>query len=196
MNTWREKHPDWEYRLWTEKDILSLPLTLARHYRAMPKLSGKINLARYEILLRYGGIYIDADSECVRPLPEELFCSPLVWASYEHEIRKRDQVANGLMGAEPGNPFIAELIMRLRETEYLSPESWRSCGPMFITQVWRETRYPLVLFPSAYFLPQWWNEQTPHALEIFARHYWGSSPPTSAGHRDYPRGDPSERLSL
>jgi len=195
LQTWQIKHPDWDYHFWTEKEILSLPLTLEKHYHAMPKLSGKINLARYEILLRYGGIYIDADTECIRLLPEEVFCSPYVWALYEDERHKKNQVANGMMGAEPGNPFIAELVMRLRRAESLDPESWKSCGPAFVTKVWEETRYPLVVFPSAYFLPQSWKEEKPHSPEIFARHFWSSAiPAISPGHRPYPVSDTVKTL--
>ncbi|HOM19216.1 MAG TPA: galactosyltransferase-related protein, partial [Thermoguttaceae bacterium] len=38
LQTWQTKHPDWDYHFWTEKEILSLPLTLEKHYHAMPKL--------------------------------------------------------------------------------------------------------------------------------------------------------------
>ena len=62
MNSWIEKHPDWEYMLWTEENIPKL--INYKHFVATYKLSGKANIVRYELLYRYGGVYIDADARC------------------------------------------------------------------------------------------------------------------------------------
>src|SRR5665647_30559 len=61
-------HPDWEYRLWTQNDIPSLHMrneNLVHKSRNPGEIS---DLMRYEILYRYGGVYLDFDCECLQPL--------------------------------------------------------------------------------------------------------------------------------
>jgi mannosyltransferase OCH1-like enzyme len=70
MSTWRERHPGWSYQLWTEETLPQL--ANQRLFETLGSLwHGKADLARYEILHRYGGVYIDADAECVRPLVDQ-----------------------------------------------------------------------------------------------------------------------------
>lgn len=66
MDTFRidyiNKFPEWKYKLWTEKEIEELYMLNKDLYDKEPTMYGKSDLARYEILNKYGGIYIDADS--------------------------------------------------------------------------------------------------------------------------------------
>jgi hypothetical protein len=57
----------YEYRLWAEPEIDALGLVNKSQYDAMHALSGKANIAKYEILFRFGGAYIDADSVVINP---------------------------------------------------------------------------------------------------------------------------------
>lgn len=64
----REVHPDADVRVWTDADLT----WLSNHEEllAEPRMSGKANIARYEILLRHGGVYLDADFKVHQPLDE------------------------------------------------------------------------------------------------------------------------------
>ena len=69
METWRRMHPDWDYRLWTEAN---LPRDFTNQHlideeQSYPAMSDYI---RYELLFRFGGVYIDADSYCLRPIDD------------------------------------------------------------------------------------------------------------------------------
>ena len=65
-DTWRNHHPGWEMRLWTEDDLPELGLTEAlargRHQ------AERADVLRYELLERFGGVYVDIDFECMRSL--------------------------------------------------------------------------------------------------------------------------------
>jgi hypothetical protein len=52
---------DWEYRLWREKDIDDLNLKWRACYDAAPMFQIKSDIARIEILSRFGGFYVDCD---------------------------------------------------------------------------------------------------------------------------------------
>ena len=64
--TWGDHHPDWEMRLWTDHDVPELrsaeALERCRHH------GEGSDLVRYEVLLRFGGVYVDTDMECLRSL--------------------------------------------------------------------------------------------------------------------------------
>ena len=66
MDSWRvdycTKFPEWSYKLWTEKEIMELDLTNKLQFASEPFNNGKSDIARYEILNRIGGVFMDADS--------------------------------------------------------------------------------------------------------------------------------------
>ncbi|KAL7550701.1 hypothetical protein ACHAWF_013925 [Thalassiosira exigua] len=78
VNAWKLLHPDWSVFVWTNESLL-------RHfpdlYKAFTSLSINIaswasDLARYRIVARYGGLYLDTDLIPLRRLPSSLMESP------------------------------------------------------------------------------------------------------------------------
>ena len=73
---WKVKHPSWEYRLWTDADNLELITTKYPHllemYNAFDNGVKRADVARYCILQTYGGVYVDLDFECIKPLDDLL----------------------------------------------------------------------------------------------------------------------------
>ncbi len=70
--SWREKHPTWEHRLWDDASIRALlrqhhPTFLAT-YGSYRRLIQRVDAAKYFILYRHGGFYFDLDTRCRRPL--------------------------------------------------------------------------------------------------------------------------------
>ena len=73
IDTWRcdyaFRRPGVEYYLWTENLIEQLdpPLVNTKLYHLQKQIVGKVDVARLEIVFRYGGVYIDADSSWIQP---------------------------------------------------------------------------------------------------------------------------------
>ncbi len=69
--TFRKLHPTWEYKCWNEHDILRL---IRKHYSWFLETwlefenVEKCDSGRYAILHRYGGVYTDMDTKCLKPL--------------------------------------------------------------------------------------------------------------------------------
>jgi len=70
-------NPEWEHKLWTDD---SLNEFVSTHYpenlifwNNFPYPMYKIDYARYMLLHHYGGIYIDLDERCIKPLEEFKF---------------------------------------------------------------------------------------------------------------------------
>jgi len=74
---------------------------------------------RWEILLEHGGFALDADSVCIRKLPEWLFDCDL-FAAWENEYAAPGLVANGYVGAKPGHDVIHSLVNRFSQCRDLA----------------------------------------------------------------------------
>ena len=64
MNTWKEKHPEFEYIFWNEEEIKKREFIFVNQNKIdeMVEINGKADIMRWEILEKMGGIFIDADS--------------------------------------------------------------------------------------------------------------------------------------
>ena len=69
MQTWKEHHPTWEVKLWTEAPPLVNQDLWDNAEKISPKAPEQFrsDVARYEILYHDGGIWADADFVCQRP---------------------------------------------------------------------------------------------------------------------------------
>jgi hypothetical protein len=65
--TWKDAHPDWEYRLWTDADTDKVEMTNRQRYYTLSNYGAKSDYLRYHILNQFGGLYIDTDFECIKP---------------------------------------------------------------------------------------------------------------------------------
>lgn len=180
--TWLDQNPDWEMTLWTEENLPRLrnqdlydrapdlvPSRLVPRFRS--------NLARYEILYQFGGVYLDTDFEALRPI--ETYIENLDLFAAEE---KPGLIANGFMGARPGHPFVERLILGAEKSVADRPgqPSWRTTGPEYLTRTSRERPGELSLIPTRLVYPYHHTELaadgTPGVVhpEAFAHHVWAS----------------------
>jgi mannosyltransferase OCH1-like enzyme len=108
--TWKRLNPTWEYRLWTEDEIANFGLTNQAAFDGSPNFGVKSDLARYEILHRYGGVYADTDFECLAGF-DELVESSSFFAGIMYG--DRPTINNGLIGATPGHPILGAMVAAL-----------------------------------------------------------------------------------
>ncbi|KAK9483197.1 nucleotide-diphospho-sugar transferase [Lipomyces starkeyi] len=128
----REQNPDWKWVLWTDEDNLNLVKQycpwLLEYYLQLPSEIYRADLVRNLYMYIYGGIYVDLDTECLRPV-DELFKSYNVSTiSYNasYEVASKDNsgkkrtaffgrmgtdddfdhsIPNAWMASTPGHPF-------------------------------------------------------------------------------------------
>ena len=172
MQTWRDLNPTWEYRLWTSAEGWKTQAAID----AVVAMHGKADLMRYEILADHGGFFIDADAECVAPLPDWL-CEFAAFTCWESETHRPGIVANGYMACAPGDPAVVEI----RERTGLVVESgdpdcvWKAIGSGLWSDVLRKHGH-VHIFPARMFIPQHFTgAQAQGDCPVFAQQYWGSS---------------------
>ena len=67
QETWRTHNPDWELHFWRD-DNLPEGLQRAEVYDGSRTPWERADILRLEVVLRYGGMHVDADFECLRPI--------------------------------------------------------------------------------------------------------------------------------
>lgn len=176
LHTWRDMHPDWIYRLWTdEKRCDGKPWKNQKQIDASPSWQGKCDIMRYEVLERWGGVYLDADSKCLRPLDDRFLTGP--WTAYENEVKAPGILANGALGAEPCSMLMTKMVQECSTADVLNRPAWKATGPLLLTRV--AEKFPILKFPSQTFYPKHWTGFTkklePGDSPIFAEQLWGST---------------------
>lgn len=177
--TFSVHHPDWRLRWWTEPEIEVFGLRNGDHYAnaemlvpadSVPQL--RSDLARYEILYRLGGMYLDCDYRWQASIEPHLGEHELVtaWEVDGHFV------ANGIIAAVPGHAALAEVIGAARKRIRLNRPSWRAnrlTGPHVWTPVARKHAHILpsaLVNPAPHNHPEWAVERPyPDAVAV---HHW------------------------
>jgi FkbM family methyltransferase len=174
---WEELHPGWRFVTWSEKDLAFL--RNRAEFEAAEELSQKSNIARYEILLREGGVYADCDLEPLRNIEPLLIGASLVVGE-----EQPGRLNNAFVAAIPGHPALEYAVEQLPESfgSQLGELSPQRTGPAFWTRCVRRSAADRgfkprvlkreVLYPYTYTQK---NLQVRHFPEAYAVHHWAKS---------------------
>ena len=200
---WIDRNPGFEYRFWTDEDIGRF--IAEEHPALLPVFHGyadpiaRIDLARYLILRRFGGVYADLDFECLRPIDGVLEGRSFVVGLEPAEHgRLAKAVERGLprilcpsfLASVPGHPFWDHLLDRLVEARTFA-DVLDATGPFLLTRAHADYEWarhedgaaavtvlpPELLYPvtkedcwsGRLFDPVFWERATRRA---YAVHYW------------------------
>jgi len=182
--SWKKMNPDYDYVLWDEKKILETGLINEKQFLQVKNPAIKSDLARYELLYKFGGIYADTDFEALKPLEPSFLTRSFIAGQVFHYA---PQAANGLIMAAPGAKILEIVIESLPEYPgEMSPmEVLHYCGAFYLSeQIWRhkEQLEDVAIMPSQYFYP--WPNFMIHSQrdrytwateETVAIHHWEMS---------------------
>lgn len=182
MNTWKEKHPDFEYIFWNESEFQKREMYFKcqNKINEIEEINGKADIIRWEILYKYGGIFLDADSICIEKFDDYLL-SKGSFAGWENEEKRPGLIATGTMGFSPKHPLVKEAIKWIQNNEVSTAKTnamaWENVGPGLLTRIYNTGLFKdFIIYPSYYFLPQHFTgqEYKGHG-KIYAYQAWGST---------------------
>jgi len=198
MSEWKDMNPEWDYWLWTEKELKEFfpVLKNQKHYdeleylynnlklktrniRPHHYLAGRSDIVRYEILYEYGGFFIDADAKCLKPL-DDFLCDNDSFSVFENEEVRHGLIANGYLASSENNKLMNYLINSLnRKKTVIDNEPWINTGPLFLTNEVKRLMYSkLKVYPSHYFIPNHYTGKKYSGDDIehiYADQLWGST---------------------
>lgn len=192
VQQWVDLHPDWAHHLWTDTTLhwLTNRDVYDRAAEIVPPHSiGQLraDVARWEVLWHYGGVYADVDFQPLKPI-DELCDRP--WVT-ESAIRKRlddgrPVVANGLVALPSGHDLAARMIAAVRDAcEHAdgSRQASRLTGPWLLSKMlvdWDVDVRPADEFypyrydeldidydtTGCYAVHHWWHQRTKRNLTL------------------------------
>lgn len=122
-DAWRRRHPQWAWKLWLDRDVDAFDFPTRDLFDSADCWGQKSDLLRAEILNVFGGVYVDLDYQCYKPLDplaercacftilRRLFVAHLGWPAV---WRAPVAVCNSLIGAVPGHPILGAYLGRVR----------------------------------------------------------------------------------
>jgi inositol phosphorylceramide mannosyltransferase catalytic subunit len=126
--TWPERNPGWETRLWTDEN---LPDGLRRpeSYERLRSPVERADILRLELVWRFGGVHVDVDFECLRPI------EPLIGdADLFIGIAKPGRVNGALFGAVAQHPVLAHALEEIRPRQAYGYDK-EATGPRFLDRI-------------------------------------------------------------
>ncbi len=152
----KKYHPDWEYKLWTDKDIPDLYLHNQKFYDLSDNYGEKADIVRYEILYKFGGVYADVDFICFKPF--DILCQWDLWASMEPmDIAGGIGINNAIIGSIASHPILDHCISTIKESWYASKNIFVRVGPKhfkksFLTCAEKD-HDNIIALPRSFFYP-------------------------------------------
>jgi hypothetical protein len=155
----------------------------------------RADILRYEILYRFGGVYLDVDMECLKRI-DGLLEGVQAFAAEEQP----GELAIGILGATPGHPWLKDVIERLPASMREHASVPHATGPGHLTAVTRD--HPdVTVFPQDFFYPYLAHEPSRAKgpfTSAYAVHRWQGSwvAPEDKFLEDFPRELERELRSL
>lgn len=184
MNTWKQS--TFDYILWDEEKISSLNLINQDKYDWFLDKKiyyGAADVARVEILYKYGGIYVDADYEKLKELPNKWFEYDFLCNSPHYINDPSFRIGNSFFGAKKESNLILEYRDRISNVKKLQP-AWIQIGGTLLTDVFlkfkKEINY-LLLPPLTFYtvnikgkICEVENQSDPRIFQSYGRHFMAS----------------------
>lgn len=183
MYTWKEIHADYEYILWDNNKIKELfPLRNQELYDLYDGetecWNARSDILRFEIMHKFGGIYVDADTICLRHLEGD-FLNTDFFAAYLNEKARKNRIASGVMGGVKNHILMERCIEELHKYEKVMRPAHTYVGPTFFTYVINKYQIDIKILPSYYFYPHFLNDKDNADyngdFKPFGNHVWGTT---------------------
>ena len=170
VDSWKLKHPSWEFILWTDSDIdefIKSKFTwFYDRFLEYPHNIQRIDVFRYFVLYKYGGVYVDMDFECFKSFDPIVNDGYNLVLSREHDHLKDSKsllyrsVANSFMMSAQKHPFW-EHVFNVLQSKIELNDVLTTTGPMMLTQAMEsapdDSRDGLFLMPSNWVFPYTWK---------------------------------------
>lgn len=145
--SFKNHNPDYEFQTWRDP-VDPSEFELAHLWPSCNNGAQLADLIRLEVVYKFGGIYVDADMECVAPFP-----------TFEHTdffigTEDGERATNALFGASPGNNELEKIINYLKGFDALPSNvpANIATGPELFSRHLRFSENVLVL-PREVFYP-------------------------------------------
>jgi mannosyltransferase OCH1-like enzyme len=162
--SWIDNHPNWYYRIWDEKSLLSLLegyRNLIPMYKRLTTMIQKVHFFQYILLHRFGGVVVQMDIQCYENITKllsreqtesgqdksEKIDYDLVFIE-NRKNRRNTPLMMGFMAGSAGHPFWVKIMAEMLLESYVPRKMFelydvyihRTSGSNLLTSVFREQK--------------------------------------------------------
>ncbi len=171
---WQRQFPACTFRTWTDADIDELERTRDK-LKSLSNVVSRADIARYEILSKHGGIYLDCDILPYNHFDAADLCRELTVCN---EDESTQYCSIGFIGAPAGHPIFDALIDHLLKSPIDESQPNHSTGPWLFGRFLQ--RHQFRRLPTAAFYPYLYNEplsviRRRNLDQTFGIHVWGGA---------------------
>ena len=144
---------------WWEKiknSVHMVKVPIPTHFGKKPilKLAHKADYLRMKILYKYGGVYMDIDTICVKPYKELLKYDFVMGEEIPYGETPQNGLCNAIMFSKPLSEFLK--IWMDNYEEYFQPHGWQEASVNLPYKLYKKyPEYIKVLSPKAFFYPNY-----------------------------------------
>jgi mannosyltransferase OCH1-like enzyme len=156
-------------------DIIKIDIPNFIGKKPLKKVAHKSDIARMEALKKYGGIYLDIDTICIKSY-KHLLNNCFFIGNEITESGKNMGLCNAIMGTEPEGSFITEWWDNYEE--HFNPDGWQEASTFLPFQLSKINTNLTILNPSTFLLPSWEAIdlifEKPNNIndDLIVLHYW------------------------
>jgi mannosyltransferase OCH1-like enzyme len=165
----------WWYKTKELVDPIKIDVPLSIGSKPLKKVAHKSDIARMLILKKYGGIYLDIDTICIRSY-KDLLHNKFFIANEITESGKNMGLCNAIMGTEPEGDFITEWWDYYEE--HFNPDGWQEASTHLPYYLSKKNTNLTILKSSNFLLPGWESInlifEKPNELndDLIVLHFW------------------------
>jgi mannosyltransferase OCH1-like enzyme len=125
-DTCKLMHPEWTHILWTDEDNRQMVADFFPYflpiYDNFPAGIFRADVVRYMYMYLFGGVYIDLDTDCLRPYDEIFNRKDNVYIGSMNvfEDVKNHKYPNAFLASSPGHPLWTHTISKVVSKQYLA----------------------------------------------------------------------------
>jgi inositol phosphorylceramide mannosyltransferase catalytic subunit len=148
-NSVKQHHPDFKYTLWKDAEIDAFMKTEFPDYynkfNELPRMIMKIDMFRYFLMYKIGGLYTDMDYLMFRPF-DLLHHTCVIPCNRETDSGDVDRLGNCIFASVPNHPFwkaLIDTLFTIDRTQLSTHDSnvdgheWGT-GPVFVYEMWKK----------------------------------------------------------
>uniref|UniRef100_A0A1I8H821 Glycosyltransferase family 32 protein n=1 Tax=Macrostomum lignano TaxID=282301 RepID=A0A1I8H821_9PLAT len=142
LRTWRQVHPDWTVVLWRDQDLKPFvrkhfPAAVRRFLELDSSPIMQVDMIRYMLLFKYGGVYADLDYSLVASLDEyRRFYAVITREPEVHSLQNfgfqwppRPFASPAFMMSAPGHSFFRYSLESLQKKPFVKNQPPTFAGP-------------------------------------------------------------------
>lgn len=159
-DTWKEfcKKYGWKHMLWTNKEVAEFKLKNQASFDKSVSYQKKSDILRYEIMYKYGGMYLDADMIWLgkdlgkyMPFTTSNFIGVQEPFSEMYSVLGRPYLANGFFCCSKNHVIMKKCIRFLPARDKKYNKTFISTGPGLLNSAVQD--YPITLLPENWVFP-------------------------------------------